>query len=252
MKISLITATYNSETNIADCLKSVAAQSFQNIEHILIDGGSTDNTTNIVKSFPHISTWISEPDHGIYDAMNKGIKLATGDIIGFLHSDDILSSPEIIQHIIDIFSSGNNTQKVHGVFGSLVFVNSNAPKKIVRTWHSTPFNRQNVKYGWMPPHPTLYLRKEVYEKHGLFDTSFKIAGDYDFMLRLMLDKEINLQLLPEVIVKMRMGGASTGSIKGIIQKSREDIRALQNNGFSYPWAVLIAKNVRKIPQLFKH
>jgi glycosyltransferase involved in cell wall biosynthesis len=151
---------------------------------------------------------ISEPDHGIYDALNKGICLATGDIIGFLHADDTFASNTIIQKIADSFSSplGGGREGASGIYGNLVFINTE--NKVVRTWQSKPFNRKNVKHGWMPPHPTLFLRKEIYEKHGLFDTTFKIAGDYDFMLRLMTDPEINLRYLPEAITRMRVGGAS--------------------------------------------
>jgi glycosyltransferase len=191
---------------------------------------------------------ISEPDHGIYDALNKGIKLATGDIIGFLHADDLLGSENTLKNIAGVFQSNKN---IDGIYGNLLFVNTLNTNKVLRTWHSKPFHHKNVKYGWMPPHPTLFLRKEVYEKHGLFDTSFRIAGDYDFMLRVMKDKEINLHYIPEVITRMRVGGASTGSVKGIIKKSREDIRALRNNGFKFPLTVLAAKNLRKLPQLLK-
>ena len=252
MKITLITATFNSEKNITDCLRSVAEQSFSNIEHIIIDGGSTDKTPDIVKSFQGVSRWISEPDNGIYDALNKGIQLATGDIIGFLHSDDMLAFPDTLQNIINIYNAANNNREtVHGVYGNLIFTDSQNTDKIVRTWQSKPFNRKNVKYGWMPPHPTLFLRKEVYEKHGYFDTSFKIAGDYNFVLKIMLDKDLNLKFVPKIIIRMRTGGASTGSIKGIILKSREDIRALHNNGFKYPLAVLAVKNLRKLPQLLR-
>lgn len=281
MKISIITATYNSQKNIQDCLQSVANQSHKNIEHIVIDGGSTDDTVELVKNSQSVTKWISEPDNGIYDALNKGIQLATGDVIGFLHSDDMLGSSTIIESIANSFSQTNqnslsfppgggnvgvrqaggrqrgskNTketkQKIHGIYGNLLFVHAQNTNKVVRTWHSKPFSYKRVHYGWMPPHPTLFLRKEVYEKHGLFDTSFRIAGDYDFMLRVMLDKEINLVLLPEVITRMRVGGASTSSVAAIIQKMREDIRALRNNGFSFPLRVLAAKNLRKLPQLLK-
>jgi glycosyltransferase len=198
MKISIITATYNSAAHIAGCLASVNSQTCKNIEHIIVDGASTDNTLEIIKTTENrVVQLISEPDHGIY--------------------------------------------------GNLVFTNTQ--NKVVRTWQSKPFHPKNVRHGWMPPHPTLFLRKEVYAKHGLFDTTFKIAGDYDFMLRVMTDHAMHLHYLPEVITRMRVGGASTGSIKGIILKMREDIRALRNNGFRFPLAILAAKNLRKLPQL---
>ena len=293
MKISIITATYNSAKNLANCLQSVAGQDYPHIEHIVVDGGSIDGTMEIVKSFPSVTKSISEPDKGIYDALNKGIRLATGDVIGFVHSDDMLASPNIISHIALKFShdsgviesipeeensassplSGGdvsvrnaggrqrgsrgrvsisinkNVRNVDGVYGNLVFVDPENTDKVIRTWISTPFDRRELKHGWMPPHPTLFLRREVYEKHGLFDISFKIAGDYDFMLRVMCDPEIRLQLLPETIVKMRHGGASTGSLRQILKKMQEDLRALRNNGFRFPLWVLAMKNLRKLPQL---
>ena len=257
MKISIITATYNSASHIAGCLASVNNQSHKNIEHIIIDGASTDNTLEIIKStLPkgqanRGTQIISEPDTGIYDALNKGIQHATGDIIGFLHADDTFASPHTLQNIADSFSplGGDKEGAVDGIYGHLVFVNNE--KKVLRTWHSKPFNRTNVHYGWAPPHPTLFLKKEVYQKHGLFDTSFRIAGDYDFMLRIMLDQELNFQLLPEVITRMQLGGASTGNLKSQIKKTREDMKALQNNGFKMPLFTLGAKKFRKIPQWLK-
>ncbi len=244
MKISIITATYNSKINISSCLQSAANQTYKFIEHIFIDGASTDKTLDIIKTYPTVTNYISEPDNGIYDALNKGINIANGDIIGFLHSDDQFYSTNIINDIVKLFQTSN----ADGVYGNLVFVNRE--DKITRAWHSSPFYYKNIKYGWAPPHPTLFLKKEVYQKHGLFDTSFKIAGDYDFMLRVMLDKEIKLTYLPKVITKMRIGGASTGNFKQLITKSKEDIRALRKNGFHFPQAVLVAKNLRKLPQLY--
>lgn len=244
MKISIITATLNSEKNLADCLKSVAVQTYKNIEHIVIDGGSNDKTLEIIKSSLSVSKYISEPDKGIYNALNKGISLATGDIIGFLHSDDIFSSSDIIQKIADLFS-GN----IQGVYGNLVYISAENKTKIVRTWKSKPFNHKYLKYGWVPAHNTLFLRKEVYEKYGLFDISFKIAGDYDFMLSIMKSNQLNFAYLPKIVTRMRMGGVSTGNLNNLITKSKEDLRALKNNGFKFPFLVLVAKNLRKLPQL---
>lgn len=245
MKISIITATYNSAAHVASCIESVNSQTYPNIEHIIVDGASKDNTVEIIKSMPNrVAKLISEPDKGIYDALNKGIQLASGELIAFLHTDDVFATPQTIAHVVDQFTH----EEVSGVYGDLVFVNEE--NIVVRTWNSGSFNRSMVKKGWMPPHPTLVLRKTVYEQYGLFNPSFRIAGDYDFMLRIMLAKDIQLKYLPEVITNMKMGGASTGSIKGIIRKSKEDLKAMRNNGFKLPIVVLLAKNVRKLPQLF--
>lgn len=247
MNFTIITATYNSYPAIKDCIGSIAQQSVKP-EHIIIDGQSEDKTLTTIKNSPSVSQYISEPDKGIYDALNKGIQRAKGDVIGFLHSDDVLADDEVISDISKIFDENN---AIDGVYGDLVFVKANDTNKITRYWKSTPFKHNNVKYAWMPPHPTLFLRREVYEKHGLFDTSFKCAGDYDFMLRIMQDKDIELAYLPKVITRMRIGGASTGSIKGILIKSKEDIRALRNRGFKFPYLIVLNKNLRKLPQLLK-
>ena len=248
MKISIITICFNSETTIAACLESVAGQTYANIEHIVIDGASPDKTLEIVKSFPSVSKCISEPDTGIYDALNKGIQVATGEVIGFLHSNDLLASPNTIAEIANLF---NTRQNINGVYGDLVYFSTPDLNKVVRNWRSKTYRQNDIKYGWMPPHPTLFLKKEVYQKYGLFDISYKIAGDYDFMLRVMRDKEIYIIYLPEVITKMKMGGVSTGNLHQLIAKSKEDIRALRNNRIAWPYFVLLAKNIRKLPQLFK-
>jgi glycosyltransferase len=244
MKISIITATFNSASTISRCISSVNTQTYFNIEHIIVDGGSIDNTLEIINSLPsRVYKTISEKDKGIYDALNKGIHSSSGDIIGFLHSDDIFASKSTIQNIASAFQNS----EIEGVFGDLFFVNDE--DRIVRTWKCKPFKWKNIVNGWMPPHPTLFFKKEVYEKYGLFDSTFKIAGDYDFMLRVMKDNEINLVYLPEVITKMRIGGASTGGSKNIILKMTEDVRALRNNGFNWPLLVVAFKNLRKLPQL---
>ena len=246
MKVSIITATFNSEKNIEACLQSVYTQNYNNIEHIIIDGGSDQQTIALLKKSAQQSKWITQPDLGIYDALNKGIQLATGDLIGFLHSDDLFASHDVIGNIVNIFKSDN---QIHGVYGNLVYVNKK--NKTVRTWNSKPFKQSYLDFGWTPPHPTLFLREDVYQKHGLFDTSFKIAGDYDFMLRILKDNEIKVLYVPNIITKMKIGGVSNKNLGNIITKSKEDIIALRKNGFTFPFFTLAAKNIRKLPQLFK-
>ncbi len=246
MKLTIITATFNSAANIAQCLQSVNSQTYADIEHIIVDGASTDETLEIIKTTPNrVTEIISEPDKGIYDALNKGIQKATGDVIGFLHSDDRLASTAILQIIAETFQK----TAADGIYGNLVFVNSD--DKVVRTWISEPFDKNEVRFGWMPPHPTLYLKKEIYKKKGMFDTGFSIAGDYEFMLRVMQEPRFRLEYIPEVITRMGVGGASTGNWRQLIRKSMEDMQALTKNGFKFPVLVIIAKIGRKIPQLFK-
>ncbi|OMP31770.1 glycosyltransferase family 2 protein [Mangrovimonas sp. DI 80] len=250
MKVSIITATYNSEATIEGCIKSVLSQDYPNIEYIIIDGNSSDYTLSVVNAYKQRYSdiiVISEPDNGIYDALNKGIKVATGDIVGFLHSDDFFNSENTIKNIVKEFSKG----KVEGVYGNLDYVNSKDSNKIVRHWKSLPFTKKLLNRGWMPAHPTVFLKKEVYDKLGLFNTKFKIAADYDMMLRVFSDESLRFKFLPEVITKMRVGGASNRSLKNIITKSNEDYIALKRNHLDYPLWSLVLKNFSKIPQFFR-
>ncbi|WP_299778196.1 glycosyltransferase family 2 protein [uncultured Formosa sp.] len=250
MKVSIITATYNSEKTIEDCLKSVLNQNYNNIEYIIIDGASTDDTLSIIEKakLKHENIIsVSEADKGIYDALNKGIEKATGDVVGFLHSDDFFASNETINHIVEAFKSN----KVDGVYGDLHYINSTNSDKIVRNWKSQPFSEKLLKQGWMPAHPTLFLKKSVYLKHGLFNLNFKIAADYDLMLRIFKDASLRFNYLPEVITKMRVGGASNRSLKNIWLKTREDYMAVKGNKMGSPVLVICSKNLSKIPQLFK-
>ena len=245
MKISIITATYNSSKNIRSAISSLGEQDFSNIEWIVIDGASKDNTVeNIKKYYSQPLQILSEKDKGIYDALNKGISLATGDVIGFLHSDDLLASNDILKKIAEIF----HQKDVDGVYGNLQYVTKEDTSNIIRHWKSQDFRPSLLKKGWMPAHPTLFLKKEVYEKHGLFNLEYKIAADYDLILKVFSDRSLKFHYLPEVITKMRVGGASNRSIKNILQKSSEDFKALKKNKIKNPAKVLALKNLRKLSQ----
>lgn len=246
MKVSVITATYNSSSAISICISSVNEQTYPNIEHIIVDGSSTDNTLETIQRDPgRITKIVSEPDKGIYDALNKGIQLATGEIVGFLHSDDCFYSSETLKHITNTF-----TEDVDVIYGDLILVDKKDSNKIVRYWKSKPFEPKLLKQGWMPPHPTLFMRRKVYEKHGLFNVNLKCAADYDFILRVFQDQSLHVIYLPEVITKMKIGGMSTSGFKGLINKKREDYWVLKSNQMPYPLLVLFLKNLLKIPQLF--
>lgn len=246
MKISIITATFNSEKSLCYSLDSLFNQDYKNIECIIIDGDSKDSTLGIIKKYQsnynniHL---VSEPDQGIYDALNKGLHIASGDIIGFLHSDDILSETTIISKIVTEF----NNKSIDGVYGDLCYVDKQDTSKIIRNWRSCQFEQDLLKQGWMPPHPTLFLRKEVYEKHGSFNLAYKIAADYDFMIRILKDTSLTFFYLSEIITKMRVGGASNRSLKNVLQKSKEDYRVVITNKIG-GFITVLKKNTSKLKQ----
>jgi glycosyltransferase len=245
MKISIITATYNSAQNINLALASISFQIYTDLELIVVDGASSDNTIELIKNiFPWELKIISEKDKGIYDALNKGIAAANGDVIGFVHSDDFLASGDVLSQIANIFQE----QNVDGIYGDLQYVNKEDTSKVIRYWKSEAFKPELLNKGWMPAHPTLFLKKEVYEKHGLFNLNYNIAADYDLMLRIFSDPTLKFKYLPEVITKMRVGGASNRSLKNIKLKSQEDLRALRANGIKNPLKVLAYKNFSKLGQ----
>ena len=246
MKLSVITIVWNKKDTIEDAISSVLNQSYKNIEYIVIDGSSTDGTQEIIKNYSqNISRFISEPDQGIYDALNKGLSVATGDIISFLHSDDLYAKNSTIYEVLQYFD--DDTQ---GVYSDLVYTNKYDLNKVLRYWKSCNFNPSLLENGWMPPHPTLFLRRGVYEKYGYFDTSFKISADYDFMLRI-LKNNIKVKYFPQVTYKMRVGGESNRSFSNILNKSKEDFNALKKNKLKNPSIILVKKNISKIDQLFK-
>lgn len=246
MKVSIITICYNSAHSIADAINSVVSQTYPDIEYIVVDGKSKDNTPEIVKSFgSKVAKFVSEPDKGIYDALNKGIRMATGDIVGFMHSDDLFADNQVIEKVVKLFKE----KKTDCIYGDLQYVYKADTSKVLRYWKSGKYTRNKLRFGWMPPHPTLYIKREVYEKYGDFDIQFKIAADYDSMLRFLGKYRISAAYLPEVMVKMRVGGASNRSIKNIIRKSKEDYLAIRKNRFGSVFT-LIFKNLRKIQQFF--
>lgn len=244
IKISVITAVYNNRETISAALDSALRQSGVDIDLVVIDGGSTDGTLEVLRSYTgRLDVLVSEPDRGIYDALNKGIQRASGDVVGFLHSDDLFAGAGVLSRVAAAFAD----PEVGAVYGDLVYVRKDNPDQVVRYWRAGVFSRRRLRWGWMPPHPTLYVRRHVYEQHGLFDTSFRIAADYDFILRTLGQAGVGVRYIPEVLVKMRVGGASNRSLLNILRKSSEDLRALRRNGVGGVGA-LMWKNLSKLPQ----
>ena len=243
MKISIITACYNSVTTLESTFQSVINQTYLEIEYIIVDGGSIDGSLQQIENCDFVSHYISEPDKGIYDALNKGVKLATGDVIGFLHSDDVFADNQVISKIANQFERCN----VDGVYGDLQYVDKQNTSKVIRNWVSCKFELSLLKNGWMPAHPTLFIKKEVYEKYGSFNLVYKIAADYDFMLRIFSDNTLNFSYIPKVITKMRTGGASNRSVRNIILKTIEDYRIIRSHNIGGLFSILI-KNISKIKQ----
>jgi glycosyltransferase len=244
MKVSIITACFNNEKTIKDTLLSVSSQTYSNIEHIIIDGASTDNTLNIIKKYKTAFTKvISGKDKGMYDAINKGLKLATGDIIGLLHSDDELYSNDTITQIAKEFKKDNNTGLL---YANGIFVKPEATHKVIRNWISKEFKPWKIYFGWVPLHTTMYLSKEAVEVLGFYDTNYQIASDYEYTLRALTNKRINIKYLNRYVVRMKMGGAST-SLNNQYKKSKEDFLIMR--GYKLPAIfTLTFKILRKIPQ----
>ncbi len=245
MEVSIITAVFNSSKTIEDCMKSIHFQTYPHIEHIIIDGGSTDGTLNIIEKYrDKIAKLVSEPDRGIYDAMNKGINLATGDIIGILNSDDVFADKNTVSRAVSAIVD----QNVDSCYADIIFVDRADTSKVVRTWQSGPYEKKKFRAGWMPPHPTFFVRRSVYDKYGLLNLDFPLAADYELMLRFLYKREISTAYIPKVLVKMRAGGTSRPgmyTIKSVI----ENYRAWKVNGLPYPVTVL-QKPFAKISQFF--
>ncbi len=246
MKISIITITYNSAKTVQRTLESVLSQTYPDIEHVIVDGASTDGTKEIIEAYAakHKNVrWVSEKDNGIYDALNKGIGMASGDVIGFLHSDDKLYSPDSIGQIAAAFL----TSETDVVYGDLQYCNGD---RVIRRWKSNAFNPRALKYGWMPPHPTVYVRREVYQQVGPYDEWFRISADYDMMLRIF-SAHYHTCYIPEVLVSMETGGASNRNTKARLSKTQEDYIALKKNHVGAGYLTVACKQLRKVRQFLR-
>lgn len=246
MKISVVTTTWCCAETVGDCLESVERQSYPDREHLVIDAASRDGTLDVLQAHrQRLAVLVSEPDRGIYDGLNKGIDRASGEVVGFLNADDVFADPDVLARVAAAFSDSG----VDAVYGDLVYVAREDTLRVIRYWRSGEYRRSRLRWGWAPPHPTLYLRRSLYERFGGFDLRYGIAGDYDLMLRMLMQLSGRVVYVPEVLVRMRVGGVSNRSLKHLLQKSREDYRILRANAVgglgSLAW-----KNLSKVPQFF--
>ena len=230
MKISIITVSYNSENFIESCINSIISQSYKDIEYIIIDGSSKDNTLKIIKKYSrYVSTIVSEPDKGIYDAMNKGIKIAKGEIIGFLHSDDMYQNTDVLSKVANVFK---NNASLDACYADLIYVKKTNTSRIVRYWKSSKFIIGSFSRGWSPPHPTFFVRRSIYERYGNFNLKYPIVSDIELMMRLLEVHNIQTQYLNEIWIKMRLGGLSNKNFKSILKQNQDILRALSNHTLS--------------------
>jgi glycosyltransferase len=253
MKLSLITISYNNKLYLENTIKSVLFQNLGEFQYIIVDGDSTDGSLEIIKKYVTLNPniiFVSEPDNGIYDAINKGIRMANGDVIGLLHSDDLFANENIVRRVLELFKK----EDADCVYGDINYVAKDNIDKVIRHWTSGKFSNERLKYGWMPPHPSFYIKKSVYDSVILdngeyYDSSLEIAADYDLMLRVLAKPQINVAYLPEVMVKMRIGGASNRSLKAIICKMHEDYKIIKRNKIGGIYTLFL-KNFRKLHQFF--
>ncbi|MFZ4855523.1 MAG: glycosyltransferase family 2 protein [Desulfuromonadaceae bacterium] len=248
MKVSIITVCYNSEAFIQDAIASVAAQRYQNFEHIIVDGGSTDDTLGIINRHRScFSNIVSEPDDGMYDAMNKGIALATGEIVGILNADDFYAHANVINDIAAIFKDSF----IDACYGDLEYVDSLHTNKVLRYWRSGDYLTERFYHGWMPPHPTFFVRRSLYGKYGSFKLELGSSADYELMLRFLLKHRARAAYIPDVLVKMRTGGASNASLRNRLKANSMDRLAWRINGLRHrPWTIYM-KPLSKLGQFFK-
>jgi glycosyltransferase len=247
MKLSIITVCYNSAATIRDAVESVLAQQGVELEYIVIDGKSTDDTVDLLQGYgKRITQLVSEPDQGIYDAMNKGVALATGEIVGILNSDDFYANHSVLEAVVAAFADDS----VECVYGDLDYVDAEDTDKVVRAWRSGECTPGAFRRGWHPAHPTFFVRRSVYERVGAFNLDLKIAADYEFMLRVLERDQSKAAYVPHVLVKMRTGGASNASIKNILQANLQCWQAWRLNGLGWSPLPIIAKPLSKLKQFF--
>lgn len=244
MRVSIITVVYNGEQYIEECITSVVEQNYQDIEYIVIDGGSTDQTLSLIEKHSHkIAHFVSEKDRGMYDALNKGIALASGEVIGILNADDMLASQEVIAEVVKCFEE----QEAEGVYGNLNYI-SPVSNKVVRKWVSKQFSRKDIEYGWMPAHPTLYLKRFLFKQYGGYSLDFGTAADYELMLRFLYWHEVKAVFLNKLLVNMRLGGMSNASWKQRYHALLNDYKAIKSNRLPFSFITLLLKKLSKISQ----
>jgi len=248
MLVSIITVAFNERDSIADTIESVLKQDYKNVEYIIIDGGSTDGTLDVISRYKdNISKVVSEPDDGIYDAMNKGLNLVTGDIIGFLNADDFYVGKHVIEKVVKVMQADD----ISCCYGSVEYVAKNNPNKVIRTWRSQPYQDGLFKKGWQPPHPTCFIKKKVFEKYGCFNTDFKISADYELMLRLLRKHRIKSCYIPQILAGMRTGGQSNKNLWQILKANIECYQAWRQNGLEISPFIIFKKPLSKVTQLVK-
>jgi glycosyltransferase involved in cell wall biosynthesis len=246
MKVTIITAVYNGAEHIQSCIESVLSQNHPDIEYIIVDGASKDNTLEIVKSYGNkISQIISEPDNGMYDAMNKGLRIATGDIIGILNADDFYIDNTIISQIVAEFEK----TKADSVYADIAFVAKDNLSKVLRYYSSASFRPWKFRFGYMPAHPSFFLKRNIYEKYGYFKTNYKLCADFDLIVRLYSTHKISFSYFPKMVVKMRMGGKSNQSIGNIMLLNKEILRGCHENGIRSNIIFIYLKYFTKVFEL---
>jgi glycosyltransferase involved in cell wall biosynthesis len=249
MKISIITVVYNNEKTIKDAIQSVLGQTYKNIEYVIIDGKSKDNTVNLINEYQEkLGYFISEKDNGLYDAMNKGILACTGDVIGILNSDDLYQDLDVINDVMEQF---NKDPELDILYGDLVYVKSEDTAKVVRNWKSKAYYNRFFENANVPPHPALFVRNKVYKEAGLFDLDYKIAADYEFMLRIFRNNKFNSKYLNRLMVRMRLGGASNAGFSSIIKQNKEVLNAWKKNNLKCPFYLMPLRVLKKANQFFR-